>query len=160
MYKMFLVFICIIRIIITFATLNGINKKCNNMGKNTVEEATVLGNVNRICEGTEIKGSVKSSADLRIDGKIEGNVQCEGKIIIGEKGYIKGDVSSKNMEVSGRVDGTISVEGQLAFKSPAVVEGEITVNKLVIEIGAVFNGNCHMSNKETGKTPHKSGANA
>jgi cytoskeletal protein CcmA (bactofilin family) len=153
------IFICVIQIIITFAILKGINKKCNNMGKNTIEEAAVLGNVNRICEGTELKGSVKSSADLRIDGKIEGNIQCEGKIIIGEKGYIKGDIISKNMEVSGHIEGTISVEGQLAFKSTAVVEGEITVNKLVIEIGAVFNGNCHMSNKETGKTPHKSGAN-
>jgi cytoskeletal protein CcmA (bactofilin family) len=149
------IFICIIQIIITFAT----NKKYDNMGKNTVEETAVLGNVNRICEGTGIKGSVKSSADLRIDGKIEGNVQCEGKIIIGEKGYIKGDIASKNMEISGHVEGTIAVEGQLAFKSTALVEGEITTNKLVIEIGAVFNGNCHMSSKGSEKTPHKLGGN-
>jgi cytoskeletal protein CcmA (bactofilin family) len=125
------------------------------MGKNTIEEASVLGNVNRICDGTEIKGSVKSVTDFRIDGKIEGNIQCEGKIIIGEKGYVKGDVVSKNMEVSGRVEGTISVEGLLSFKSAAVVEGEITTSKLVIEIGAVFNGNCHMSKKGTEKLPPK-----
>jgi cytoskeletal protein CcmA (bactofilin family) len=129
------------------------------MGKNTIEEAAVLGNVNRICEGTEIKGSVKSSADLRIDGKIEGNIQCEGKIIIGEKGHIKGDIVSKNMEISGHVEGTVSVEGQLSFKSTAFVEGEITANKLVIEIGAVFDGNCHMSNKGTEKSSHKLGLN-
>jgi cytoskeletal protein CcmA (bactofilin family) len=130
------------------------------MGKNTIEETAVSGNVNRICDGTEIKGSVKSSADLRVDGKIEGNVQCEGKIIIGEKGHIKGDIVSKNMEISGHVEGTISIEGQLSFRSTALVEGEITANKLVIEIGAVFNGNCHMSSKGTEKTPHKSSANA
>jgi cytoskeletal protein CcmA (bactofilin family) len=125
------------------------------MGKNTIEETSVIGNVNRICEGTEINGSVKSSTDFRIDGKIEGNVQCEGKIIIGEKGYIKGEVVSKNMDISGHVEGTISVDGLLSFKSTAVVDGEITTSKLVIEIGAVFNGNCHMSKKAPEKLLHK-----
>jgi cytoskeletal protein CcmA (bactofilin family) len=125
------------------------------MGKNTIEETPISGNVNRICEGTEIKGSVKSSTDFRIDGKIEGNIQCEGKIIIGEKGYIKGEIVSKNMEVSGKVEGTISIEGLLSFKSTAVVEGEITTSKLIIEVGAVFNGNCHMSKKSPEKPANK-----
>jgi cytoskeletal protein CcmA (bactofilin family) len=125
------------------------------MGRNTIEETPVSGNVNRICEGTEIKGSVKSSTDFRIDGKIEGNVQCEGKIIIGDKGYIKGEVVSKNMEISGQVDGTILVDGLLSFKSTAIIDGEITTSKLVIEVGAVFNGNCHMSKKVAEKPAHK-----
>jgi cytoskeletal protein CcmA (bactofilin family) len=125
------------------------------MGKNTIEETPISGNVNRICEGTEIKGSVKSSTDFRIDGKIEGNIQCEGKIIIGERGYVKGEIVSKNMEISGQVDGTISVEGLLSLKSNAAVEGEITTSKLVIEVGAVFNGNCHMSKRDSGKPVQK-----
>jgi cytoskeletal protein CcmA (bactofilin family) len=118
---------------------------------NTVEETQMAGNVNRICEGTEITGSVKSSTDFRIDGKIEGNIQCGGKIIVGEKGYIKGDIISKNMEISGQVNGTVSTEGQLSFKSTAVFEGEITTNKLVIEVGAVFNGSCHMQKRNSEK---------
>jgi cytoskeletal protein CcmA (bactofilin family) len=122
---------------------------------NTVEEAQMSGNVNRICDGTEIKGSVKSSADFRIDGRIEGNVQCEGKIIVGEKGYIKGEIVSKNMEISGKVDGTVSTEGLLSLKSTAVFEGEITTGKLIIEVGAVFNGNCHMPKRNSEKLPQK-----
>jgi cytoskeletal protein CcmA (bactofilin family) len=125
------------------------------MGKNTIEETPVSGNVNRICDGTEIKGSVKSSTDFRIDGKIEGNIQCEGKIIIGERGYIKGEIVSKNMEISGKIEGTISVEGLLSLKSTAVVEGEITTGKLFIEVGAVFNGTCNMSKKSPEKPVQK-----
>jgi cytoskeletal protein CcmA (bactofilin family) len=121
------------------------------MGKNTIEDTQISGNVNRICEGTEIKGSVKSSTDFRIDGKIEGNMQCEGKIIIGEKGYIKGEIVSKNMEISGKVEGTIMVEGLLSLKSSAVVDGEITTGKLIIEVGAMFNGNCKMTKKGSEK---------
>jgi cytoskeletal protein CcmA (bactofilin family) len=121
------------------------------MGKNSIDETPSSGNVNRICEGTELKGSIKSSTDFRIDGKIEGNILCEGKIIIGEKGYIKGEVAAKNMEISGRIEGTVSVEGLLSFKSTAVVEGEIITSKLLIEVGAVFNGNCHMSKKHSDK---------
>jgi cytoskeletal protein CcmA (bactofilin family) len=119
---------------------------------NTIEETQIPGNVNRICEGTEITGSVKSSTDFRIDGKIDGNVQCGGKIIVGEKGYIKGEIVSKNMEISGQVDGSISTEGMLSLKSTAVLEGEITTSKLVIEIGAVFNGNCNMQKKNPEKS--------
>jgi cytoskeletal protein CcmA (bactofilin family) len=59
------------------------------------------------------------------------------------------------MEISGRVDGTISVEGLLSFKSTAVVDGEITTSKLIIEVGAVFNGNCHMSKKGPEKPAQK-----
>jgi cytoskeletal protein CcmA (bactofilin family) len=125
------------------------------MGKNTIEETPVSGNVNRICEGTEITGSVKSSTDFRIDGKIEGNISCGGKIIIGEKGYVKGEIVSKNMEISGHIEGTISVEELLSLKSSAVFEGEITTGKLYIEVGAVFNGNCHMAKKGAEKPVQK-----
>ncbi|MDR1592856.1 MAG: polymer-forming cytoskeletal protein [Prevotellaceae bacterium] len=125
------------------------------MGKNTVEETPVSGNVNRICEGTEITGSVKSSTDFRIDGRIEGNVQCGGRIIIGEKGYVKGEIVSKNMEISGQIIGTVSVDELLSLKSSAVVEGEITTRKLYIEVGAVFNGSCHMVKKGAEKPAQK-----
>ncbi|MDR1583115.1 MAG: polymer-forming cytoskeletal protein [Prevotellaceae bacterium] len=125
------------------------------MGKNTIEDAQISGNVNRICGNTEINGSIKSSTDFRIDGKVEGNIQCEGKIIVGEKGYIKGEIVSKNMEISGQFNGTVSVEGLLSLKSSAVVEGEITTGKLIIEVGAVFNGNCHMIKKEPEKSMQK-----
>jgi cytoskeletal protein CcmA (bactofilin family) len=125
------------------------------MSKNTNEETQISGNVNRICDGTEIKGSVKSSIDFRIDGKIEGNIQCEGKIIIGEKGYVKGEIVSKNMEISGQVEGTISTEGLLSLKSNSIVDGQITTSKLIIEVGAVFNGDCHMLKKGSEKPAQK-----
>jgi cytoskeletal protein CcmA (bactofilin family) len=147
--------VCIIHIITTFVVNKQNSKTCNNMAKNIIEEAPIAGNVNRICEGTEVKGSIKSSTDFRIDGKIEGNIQCEGKIIIGEKGNIKGEIVSKNMDISGHVEGTILIEGLLSFKSTAVVEGEITTSKLVIEVGAMFNGNCHMPKKGAEKPAHK-----
>jgi cytoskeletal protein CcmA (bactofilin family) len=121
------------------------------MGKNAIEDTQVSGNVNRICEGTEIKGAIKTTTDFRVDGRIEGNIQCEGRIIIGEKSHIKGEIISKNMEISGHVEGNISVEGLLSLKSSAVVDGEITIGKLVVEVGAIFNGNCHMVKKTAEK---------
>jgi cytoskeletal protein CcmA (bactofilin family) len=122
---------------------------------NTVEGTQISGNVNRICEGTEIKGMVKALTDFRIDGKIEGNVQCDGKMIIGEKGRVKGDIIAKNMEICGKVDGTIVTDGLLSLKSTAVFEGEITTGKLIIEVGAVFNGTCHMSQRNSEKPSAK-----
>jgi len=114
------------------------------MSKNNTE-TQISGNVNRICEGTEIEGSIKAPTDYRIDGKVEGSINCDGKVIIGEKGYIKGNVVSKNMEISGKLEGTIKIEGLLTLKSSAVVNGDIETSKLVIEVGAKFDGNCKMS---------------
>lgn len=122
------------------------------MSKNNVDNQ-ISGNVNRICENTEIKGSIKAPTDYRIDGTVEGSIVCDGKIIIGEKGFIKGEVFSKNMEVSGKIEGTITIDGLLTLKSSAVVNGDITTGKLVIEVGANFDGNCKMLQKGSSEIP-------
>jgi len=113
-------------------------------------EPPVLGNVNRICEGTEVKGSIKTPTDYRIDGFIEGSIACDGKVIIGDKGRVKGDIVSKNMEVSGKIEGTIKIESLLTLKASAIIDGDIITNKLIIEVGAKFNGNCQMSQQPIG----------
>ncbi|MDR1895960.1 MAG: polymer-forming cytoskeletal protein [Prevotellaceae bacterium] len=125
------------------------------MSKNNIIEPPVSGNVNRICEGTEINGTIKAPTDYRIDGKVEGNISCDGKVVIGDKGYIKGEIVSKNVEISGKVEGTITAESLLTLKSTAVVTGDIITNKLVVEVGAQFNGNCHMKNKIPETPQHK-----
>ena len=51
---------------------------------------------NRIIHGTEIKGDIKSKDDIRFDGKLTGNINISGKIIIGQSGTIKGEITCKN----------------------------------------------------------------
>ena len=116
---------------------------------------------NRIIGGTEIKGDIDTKDDMRFDGKLTGNLKTAGKVIIGQSGVIKGEVTCKNAEVSGRIDGKIVVAEQLTLKSSSVINGDIITNKLAIEPGSKFTGTCSMeSNISTGhatKQEEKSG---
>ena len=108
--------------------------------------------VNLISQGTEITGDVKSSGDIRIDGVLNGNMVTKGKVVIGPTGRIKGEVECKNSEVSGLIDGKITVSQLLNLKASSKINGTIITEKLSIEPGAVFTGNCSMKDGENGGT--------
>jgi cytoskeletal protein CcmA (bactofilin family) len=94
--------------------------------------------------GTTIIGNVESNGDIRIDGKIIGNLDAKSKVIIGANGTIEGDVSGKNADVLGSVKGKIKIEDLLYLHGKAVVDGDLYADKLQIEPTASFNGQCHM----------------
>lgn len=102
-------------------------------------------NINLIGLGTEITGDIICNGDLRIDGILTGNISSKGKIVIGETGRIKGEVSCKNSDISGVVDGKVSVIELLSLKSTAKINGDITTAKLAIEPGSKFTGYCNMT---------------
>jgi len=108
-------------------------------------------NINLIGNGTEITGDIICSGDLRIDGTLSGNISAKGKIVVGETGRIKGEVSCKNSDISGIVEGKVSVLELLSLKSTAKINGDISTAKLAIEPGSKFTGYCSMA-PETEKT--------
>lgn len=103
--------------------------------------------LNRIVEGTRIEGTVTSDSNIRIDGEVKGNIQTKGRLVIGPKGKIKGEITCQNAEVEGVVNGKIMVEDLLSLKSSARLDGEIFTAKLAIDPGASFTGSCHMGSK-------------
>ena len=101
--------------------------------------------INLIGVGTEITGDVNSNGDIRIDGTLTGNLITKGKVVIGETGKVKGEVTCKNSDVSGVIDGKIVVSQLLSLKVSARVNGDIQTSKLAIEPGSKFTGNCNMN---------------
>jgi cytoskeletal protein CcmA (bactofilin family) len=116
--------------------------------KQTPTMDQVASSINRICENTKITGTIETTGDLRIDGTLDGSVVSTGRVVIGAKGKIKGDLHCTYIDVSGRVKGNIIADDVLILKEKSVLIGEITVQKLIIESGATFNGLCKMPNSE------------
>lgn len=106
--------------------------------------------INLISQGTEITGDIKSSGDIRIDGLLTGNLNTKGKVVIGQTGKVNGEVTCKNSEVSGNVEGRIVVNQLLILKASSKIFGDIVTSKLSIEPGAIFSGNCKMSENNNG----------
>ncbi|KAB2810120.1 bactofilin family protein [Phaeocystidibacter luteus] len=99
---------------------------------------------NRILIGTEIEGDVKSNGDIRIDGVVKGNIQVTGKLVIGEKGKVEGEVVCSNATVSGLLKGKAEVKELLTMTATAVVQGDVVTGKLSVEPGAELSGTCNM----------------
>lgn len=115
------------------------------MGKYNETETAAI---NLISNGTDIIGDVKSSGDIRIDGSLTGNLTTKGKVVIGQTGKVNGEVVCKNSEVSGIVEGKITISQLLILKASSKILGDISTSKLSIEPGALFSGNCKMSEND------------
>jgi cytoskeletal protein CcmA (bactofilin family) len=100
--------------------------------------------MNQLGQGTVIEGDISSDADIRIDGRIKGNVTTKGKLVLGSAGIIEGDVFCLNAYVEGRINGKIESGDLLILSKSALVNGDIIIKKLVVEEGAKFNGKCVM----------------
>ncbi len=100
--------------------------------------------INLVGAGTTIKGEIDSKGDIRVDGKVIGELRSKGKIVIGDTGIVEGDIFCVNADFSGKVEGKADVSELLSLKSSAVFRGDIITNKLSIEPGARFTGTCSM----------------
>lgn len=105
--------------------------------------------LNVIVEGSKVIGDMITESNLRIDGIVEGNVSAASKVVIGQSGKIKGNLSCGSADIEGNIEGTLKVDGLLSLRGTAVINGEITTAKLQVEEGAAFSGNCMMSNHKT-----------
>jgi cytoskeletal protein CcmA (bactofilin family) len=87
-----------------------------------------------------VNGTLTSSGDIQIDGKVEGNVNSAG-LVIGDKACIEGDVTAEDVTVRGRVKGSIRAR-KVLLASTCHVEGDILHEAFAVETGAFFEGNC------------------
>ncbi len=101
--------------------------------------------LNLIGEGTVIEGKLISRGNIRIDGRIIGELAASETVSIGTSGEIEGSITAKNISVGGKIRGSISAQEKLIFESKAIINGDIRATKLVIDEGAVFDGNCSMT---------------
>lgn len=107
-------------------------------------EPETTDSINIITNGTVIKGDITATGDFRLDGTLEGNIQLNGKLVVGDTGVVNGNILCMNANIIGTVNGNLSVKELLSLHTTARVKGDILINKLSIEPGAVFTGKCCM----------------
>ncbi len=110
---------------------------------------------NMIGPGTKIVGDLHTNGDIRIDGNIEGNVNSKGKVVVGNNGYVKGEIICTNAEISGSLNGKVTATELLSLKASSKFNGEIKSGKLSIEPGAIFTGTCSMGSNLNVTAPIK-----
>lgn len=119
--------------------------RSNDNGTMAKQPSAPTGQVNIIGQGTTIEGGLTASSDVRIAGRVVGEVKVQGKTVVTPEGEIDGQVHSSQADVAGHIKGDVVIEERLVLKSTARIEGSIYTKKLVIEDGATFTGTCDMS---------------
>jgi len=98
-----------------------------------------------------IQGSINSTGDVQIDGRLEGDVRSAG-LVIGDQAEIQGEISAEEVNVRGKVMGRIRAR-RVLLAATAHVEGDILHEALSVEAGAFFEGNCRHSDNPVGDNP-------
>lgn len=98
-----------------------------------------------ISEGVEIKGQVFVQGSMRIDGRIEGQLDVKGDLVIGEKGQVKGGIKVENLVLAGKIEGDVQARGRFELTSTGTMNGDVTCSTLTIEEGGLLNGTSKMS---------------
>jgi cytoskeletal protein CcmA (bactofilin family) len=114
----------------------------NKNQKFTEEELSNSSNI--IGKGTTVEGNIDTFGNIRVEGRIIGNIKSKSKVALGQSSYVEGDIVAQNAEIAGEVAGKIEIAELLIIKPSGVVKGDLTTGKLIVESGAAFNGSCKM----------------
>ena len=98
--------------------------------------------------GSSFKGELEFEDTMRIDGKFNGRIRSKNELIVGESAHIEGEVHVGRIAISGTVVGKIKADQRVEIHRNGKVYSDIDTPALVIEEGAIFQGNCTMDDKK------------
>lgn len=120
-------------------TQKPISEQRSQQQSNTSQIAAGSGR-NMLSSDVEIKGKVRFTNDLVVDGKIEGEIDSDGSLTVGENARVRAEIRTRSVVIYGKVHGNITVSDRVELKANAELVGDIKAGILSIEAGATFVG--------------------
>ncbi len=103
--------------------------------------------------GSHIQGELHFDDTFRVDGKLTGKAVSQGDLVVGENGVVEGDIEVGSIFVSGTVKGTIKARERIEIAAGGKVIADLETPALVVEDGALLEGNCRMSRGASSAQP-------
>lgn len=107
---------------------------------------------NILSSDVEIKGNLKFSNELTFEGKIDGEIQTEGTLNLGDSANVNGNITAQTVIVRGKVNGNITAKEKVEIKTKAELFGDIRASKLVIEEGVTYVGKTEVNPNKVAPT--------
>ena len=92
----------------------------------------------------KFKGELKAQEDLRVEGRIEGTINHQQRLVVGAKGEVVANVTAAAIDVDGKLQGDMLAKRAIKVSQTAVVRGNIRAPSVSITEGANFNGGVTM----------------
>ncbi len=97
-----------------------------------------------IGKGMKVEGKLSFEKTVRIDGSFKGDISSPGTLVVGESGFVEGNVKVAIALINGEVKGTVDATERVELQSPARLNGDIKTPTLIIGEGTAFDGKCVM----------------
>src|SRR5262245_27915553 len=107
-------------------------------------QPSTAGLVGYLYKGSRISGQLNFQGPARIDGSVDGEIQCQGILTIGEGAEVKAKISGQVVLIRGKVEGNVSAKEKVEIAAPGRLIGNIDSPRLIIAEGVVFDGDCSM----------------
>lgn len=107
--------------------------------------------VSVISEECYFQGTLDLQGSVRVDGKLEGNVDNATYVTVSKSGFMKGNISAKGVVIIGTLEGDICADS-VEILSTAKINGNVRSKKILIEGGAQVNASIKVVNKEESET--------
>src|SRR5436305_7349281 len=98
--------------------------------------------------GAVFKGELEFEDTMRIDGRFNGRITSKNELVVGESAQIEGEIHVGRVAISGTVIGKIIADQRVEIHRNGKVYSDIDTPALIIEEGAIFQGNCVMGEKK------------
>ena len=95
-------------------------------------------------KGSRVEGKLTFEGSVQIDGQVEGEIEAQDSVIIGESAVVNAQISAGTIVLKGKVTGDIVARKRVELRAPAKLVGNITTPSVVIHEGVVFEGHCSM----------------
>jgi cytoskeletal protein CcmA (bactofilin family) len=109
-----------------------------------------------IGKSVQIRGEVKGSEDLLVDGEVEGTITLtESRLTIGPNAHVNANVSARDVVILGSLNGTVTATGKVELRKGSNLVGDIAAARLSIEENAIFTGKVDLAQGASGKGAEK-----
>src|ERR1700722_18430282 len=107
---------------------------------------------NVLTSDVEIKGNLKFSGELMFDGKLEGEINTDGVLNLGDGAVVNGNINAQSVVVRGKITGNIHAKEKIEIKAKTELFGDIRATKLTVEEGVTFVGKTEVNPNKVSPT--------
>ena len=111
------------------------------------------GNESVIDPHARFNGKYVSDRDLRIEGEAQGEIECQGTLIISPQARVRSAIKAHNVIVNGDYEGDVDCGGRFEIGSTGRVKGQIKTQVLVVKEGAHWEGSVSMTRDASASRP-------
>ncbi len=99
----------------------------------------------QIASGTKVVGQISGSAELVIEGVVDGEIDLQSQVVVGAQGRVEGQIRARTVQVGGKVHGNVHGAERVEVLTSGSLEGDVISPRVVIAEGAFFKGKVEMT---------------